>query len=70
MLSIQARISGIPCTVDLISADYDKGDDSYALEWMVCDRKGYAAKWLANKMQRIDVLRIESEFIQHLRGRK
>ena len=70
MLSIETRIQGIPCIVDLITSDYDKGSDSYSLEWLVCDRKGYEAKWLANKMQRIDVLRIESEFIDYLKGKK
>lgn len=70
MLSIKTRISNIPCIVDLISADYDRQSDSYSLDWMVCDRKGYAAKWLANKLQRLDVLRIEAEFIQCLKGHK
>lgn len=69
---IKTRISGIPCTIDVLTARYTKPDRStwasdldyyggWEIEFEVCDRKGRPAPWLAKKLTDNDIARIEEE---------
>lgn len=73
------RIAGIPCKIDVLTAEVHKGsysrqaetpDDYYGykcIEFNVCDRKGRLAPWLEAKMTEQDVADIEYEIIQGLK---
>ena len=59
---IDHRIAGIPCTIGVLSFYRERGsyssrasdpDEYYGCvdaDWIVLDRKGYRADWLANKV--------------------
>ncbi len=67
-------ISGIPCQVALLSYYSTKGnssaDNDYdyygyeEAEWVVLDRKGYEAPWLARKLTEYDNERIENLLLE------
>lgn len=78
MSSIETRIAGIPCIVELleysaptphhITADpgtSSEGNSGY-LSFRVLDRKGYKAEWLAAKMTDDDEDRIKGELLTEM----
>ena len=44
---IETRIAGIPCIIGV--TEYDN-DSSISLDYVVCDRRGRPAPWLARKL--------------------
>lgn len=78
--TISSKISGIPCRIQVTSFLYatpsrgnafsvDSSDDYYGycdFEFVVLDRKGYRANWLAKKMTPADVSRIENEIMTQM----
>lgn len=74
-LEMPTTIAGIPCLIGLES--YDEGSYSYNAasdwdyyghcDWVVLDRKGYAAQWLVKKMTTKDNHRIENEIVSYIR---
>lgn len=75
---MDTRIAGIPCKIDVLTAEVRKGsysrqaetpDDYYGykcIEFNVCDRRGRPAPWLEAKMTEQDIERIELEIIEEL----
>lgn len=66
---MEARVCGIPCQVEILSARYhrpqslnpyncDSDKDYYGywgeIDYQLYDRRGYRAKWLENKMSSKD----------------
>ena len=71
---IETRVAGIPCIIGV--EEYQEGNgnqwcdsdmDYYGYStWVVCDRRGRPAPWLAKKMTSKDERRIEQEIAQHM----
>ena len=70
------KIAGIPCNIDVthytvVKPNYNTWDsdlDYYGyteFEFVVYDRKGYRAAWLAKKLTDDDLERIENEYRKH-----
>lgn len=74
---LDSEIDGIPCQIAVLEFEHVKpwrgpaytapSDLDYygyvAMEWIVLDRKGYLAEWLADKLTDEDETRIEQEII-------
>ena len=68
---IEARISGIPCLIDVINTGWSTPAITHLLpedchpadgecaDYVVCDRRGRPAPWLQRKMTDKDIDRIE-----------
>ena len=76
---IPTEIAGIPCKVEVThfhrqpalgpSAESDWDCYGYVdIDFMVCDRRGRPAAWLASKMTDADVDRIEAQITQENEG--
>ena len=71
---IETTIAGIPCLIGV--EEYTAGSYSYhadsdwdyygTCEWVVLDRKGYKADWLARKLTNKDNDRINDLIEQHM----
>ena len=75
---IETRVAGIPCVIGVVdyisvagsycqnaASDWDYHGYSES-DWVVCDRRGRPAAWLAKKMTSKDESRIEREIAQHM----
>jgi len=76
---IETRVAGIPCVIGVVeyfsvagsycqnaASDWDYHGYSET-DWVVCDRRGRPAAWLAKKMTSKDESRIEQEIAKHMR---
>ena len=73
---METRISGIPCVINYtVSGNYlpayINAPPEYCyeaeypeIEFVVCDRRGRPAPWLAAKMTAEDIQRIETEILE------
>ena len=71
-------IAGIPCMIGVISFHKERGsysgrasdpDEYYGYvdaDWIVLDRKGYVADWLANKLTQADEEKILETIIEEM----
>lgn len=69
MADMPTKIAGIPCIIAI--THYDMGDDDEGtcvgrMGWVVCDRKGYKAAWLQDKMSLREEARINAEVIRFM----
>ena len=72
---IEARISGIPCLIQVNAFQHYAGCHSGSsdwdyhgfceMDWDVLDRRGRKAAWLAKKLTSSDESRIESEIAEY-----
>jgi hypothetical protein len=75
---IPTKISGIPCLIGVEHFDEVEGSFSYNAasdwdytgytesEWVVLDRKGYKADWLAKKLENDDIAGIEDAIYSYM----
>lgn len=75
---IETRIAGIPCIIGVISYTSVSGSYSYSADsdwdyygyaesdWIVCDRRGRPAPWLAKKITSKIEDEIECEIAEYL----
>lgn len=68
---LPVRIAGIPCTVEIHTAEEHKGSFSYdapsdldyhgywELDYTICDRRGNPANWLESKASPADIAAVE-----------
>lgn len=67
---VEARIAGIPCLVRVVhyaSSPDTRGEQGYVdIDYVVCDRKGYPAEWLARKMDPKAQGALEAHLIEQL----
>lgn len=75
MTFVPFTVAGIPCLLKVTSyikvspwrgspSTCPSSDDYYGYEeteWVLCDRKGYPAKWLEKKLTKLDHDRAEEE---------
>ena len=76
---IESRISGIPCVIDVLTAEITKGsysrqaetpDDYFGykcIEFNVCDRRGRPAPWLEAKMTDTERAEIEQPILERVK---
>lgn len=73
---IESTVQGIPCLINVTHFERVVGQgmsaasdiDCYGyteIEYKVCDRNGYTAKWLETKMTEIDREQIESDILDY-----
>lgn len=72
---LHAKISGIPCLIDVHHVSVVKGSYSYnapsdldyhgytELDYTICDRRGRPAPWLERKASKDDIANIEEEIL-------
>lgn len=75
---IEYTIAGIPCLIGVCSFSQTRGtysqrasdpDEYYGTvdaDWVVLDRKGYVADWLANKLTQADEEKILETIIEEM----
>ena len=74
MQTIETRISGIPCLINVLSVDIQPADHKalYSdwdfngwtdIDWQVCDQRGRPAAWLEKKLTGDDCVRIEKQIL-------
>ena len=81
---LDSHVKGIPCKIDVTMFHRVKpwrGDphncpsdwDYYGyteIEFEVYDRKGYRAGWLENKLDDVEIERIENEIIEYMENQE
>lgn len=60
---IETRIAGIPCIIAV--TEYDDEDSSISLDYVVCDRRGRPAPWLACKLTAKTAANVDQVVINH-----
>lgn len=62
------RIQRIPCQIKVFSVDYEERNwdnpGYFDADWIVLDRRGYTANWLAKKMSVDDETAVSEEIIR------
>jgi len=78
-MQIDTRIAGIPCIVEVTyyepvipgrrwgRIDDWEPDTGGDLDYVICDRRGREAPWLARKLTDSDADKLEIEILQHIK---
>lgn len=76
LFEVPTRIAGIPCLIQVL--EYQKGSYSYhaasdvdyygTCDYIICDRKGYQADWLASKADEDKIFEAIERHIQQQRA--
>jgi len=67
-IDFYTKIQGIPCGVYI--EDYEEDEFGVYFDPIITDRRGYEARWIANKLTDEDRDRINKEVMKHVKDER